>query len=164
MKLYVRQKVFSWGDKFTVKDASGADRYRVEGEIFSFGKKLHVYDMQGREVALIKQELWSWLPKYYVFCNQRQIAEIRKEFTFFLPKYSIDGMGWEINGDYMAHDYQITKNGQRIVYISKAWLSWGDAYELNITDPRDELTALSVVLAIDCVLASQSSSVSISLD
>lgn len=35
MKLYIKQKVFSWGDKFTVKDVNGEDRYFVEGEIFS---------------------------------------------------------------------------------------------------------------------------------
>ena len=29
MKLYIKQKVFSWGDSFTVKDADGADRYTV---------------------------------------------------------------------------------------------------------------------------------------
>ena len=51
MKLYIKQKVFSWGDKFTVKDSNGEDRYYVEGEIFSWGKKLHVYDMRGNEVA-----------------------------------------------------------------------------------------------------------------
>ena len=26
MKLYIRQKVFSWVDRFTVKDESGADK------------------------------------------------------------------------------------------------------------------------------------------
>ena len=35
MKLYIKQKVFSWGDKFTVKDEAGRDRYYVEGEIFT---------------------------------------------------------------------------------------------------------------------------------
>ena len=33
----------------------------------------------------------------------------------------------------MAHDYQITKNGQTIVNISKEWMTWGDSYELDIT-------------------------------
>ena len=49
MKLYIKEKVFSWGDKFTVKDAYGEDKYIVEGEVFSWGKKLHVYDRLGRE-------------------------------------------------------------------------------------------------------------------
>lgn len=35
MKLYIKQKVFSWSDLFTVKDSYGADRYYVEGELFS---------------------------------------------------------------------------------------------------------------------------------
>ena len=153
MKLYIKQKVFSWGDKFTVKDKNGHDRYYVEGEVFTFGKKLHVYDMRGNEVAFIKQEVWTWMPKYYVFCGDRQVAEIKQEFTFFFPKYNIEGLGWEINGSFMAHDYEITKAGAPIVTIRKEWMSWGDSYELDIADPQDEIVALAVVLTIDCVLA-----------
>ena len=152
MKLYIKQKVFSWGDKFTVKDEGGRDRYYVEGEIFTFGRKLHVYDMAGNEVAFIKQEVWSWMPRYYVFCGGRQVAEIKKEFTFFFPKYSIEGLGWEIDGSFMAHDYEITQNGYHIVSISKEWMTWGDSYELNISNPQDEIVALAVVLTIDCVM------------
>ena len=158
MKLYIREKVFSWGDKFTVKDAYGNDKYIVEGEVFFFGKKLHVYDRNGREVAFIRQEVWSWLPKYYVFCNDRQVAEIKKEFTLFFQKYSIAGLGWEINGSFMAHDYEITQGGSTIVRISKEWMTWGDSYELDIANPADELVALAVVLTIDCVNESNSSS------
>ena len=153
MKLYIMQKVFSWGDKFTVKDENGQDRYYVEGEVFTFGKKLHVYDMHGNEAAFIKQEVWTWMPKYYVFCGDRQVAEIKQEFTFFFPKYHIDGLGWEINGSFMAHDYEITKSGIPIVTIRKEWMTWGDSYELDIADPQDEIVALAVVLTIDCVLA-----------
>ena len=119
MKLYIKEKVFSWGDKFTVKDAYGEDKYIVEGEVFTFGKKLHVYDRSGREVAFIKQEVWSFLPRYYVFCGDRQIAEIKKEFTFLFPRYTIEGLGWEIDGSFMANDYQITKQGRKIVTNSK---------------------------------------------
>jgi len=158
MRLYIKQKVFSWGDKFTVKDEFGNDRYYVEGEIFTFGRKLHVYDMSGREVAFIKQEIWSWMPRYYVFCGGRQVAEIKKEFTFLFPKYSIEGLGWEIDGSFMAHDYEITRAGRPIVSIRKEWMTWGDSYELNITDPADEIVALAVVLTIDCVMAAAASS------
>ena len=158
MKLYIREKVFSWGDKFTVRDQYGNDKYMVQGEVFSFGKKLHVYDMTGREVAFIKQELWSLLPKYYVFCGGNKVAEIRKEFTFFFQKYSIAGLGWEINGNFLLHDYEITQSGRPIVRISKEWMTWGDSYELDILNPEDELIALAVVLTIDCVNETSSDS------
>ena len=156
MKLYIKQKVFSWGEKFTVKDAYGYDKYIVEGEIFSWGRKLHVYNTAGNEVAFIKQEVWSFLPRYYVFCGNEQVAEIVKEFTFLFPKYSVEGLGWDIEGRFMAHDYEITKNGQIIVSISKEWMTWGDSYELNIRNPEDEIVALAVVLTIDCVMAAAS--------
>lgn len=156
MKLYIQQKVFSWNDRFTVKDSYGNDKYYVEGELLSWGKKLHIYDGNGQEVAFIKQEVWSFLPRYYVYCGGREVAEINQEFTFLFPKYSVEGLGWEVDGSFMAHDYEITRDGTPIVTIQKEWMTWGDSYELSIRDPRDEIVALAVVLTIDCVLAAQS--------
>ncbi len=154
MKLYIKEKVFSWGDKFSVKDALGNDRYTVVGEVFSWGKKLHVYDMAGREVAFIQQKVWRFLPEYSVSCNGEQVAKIQKKLTFFFPRYTIDGLGWEISGNFLAHEYSITQNGAPIVSIQKEWMTWGDSYELDILNPKDELVALAVVLTIDCVMES----------
>jgi len=158
MKLYLKQKILSWVDRFTVKDDNGEDKYYVEGEFFSFGKKLHIFNMGGAESAFIQQKVFSFMPRYFVFIDGQQIAEIVKELTFLRPKYSIEGLGWEINGDFFAHDYEIIQSGRTIVSIHKAWMTWGDCYELEIADERDEIVALSVVLAIDCVIAASSAS------
>ena len=61
MKLYMKQKVFSWADKFYIRDESGQYRYYIEGEIFTFGKKLHLYDQNGMERAFIWQKILSFL-------------------------------------------------------------------------------------------------------
>ncbi len=114
-----------------------------------------MYDGAQREAAFIRQEVLTLLPKFIVSINGQDIAEIVKEFTFFKPKYRIDGLGWEIDGDFWDHDYEITKNGSTIVSISKEWFTWGDCYELDIENPEDEIVALAVVLAIDCVLEAQ---------
>ena len=158
MKLYIKQKVFSWNDKFTVKDEAGIDRYFVEGEIFSFGKKLHVYDIHQTERIYLHQKVWSFLPRFYVFVDGLQIAEIVKEFTFFKPRYSVLGLNWEVNGNFWAHDYEILNQGHVVVTIKKEWLTWGDTYVLDINDARDEINALAVVLAIDAVMSQQRSS------
>lgn len=155
MKLYIKQKVFSWKDKFYVKDEFGNDRYYVEGELFSFGKKLHIYDMNNNELALVQQKVLSFLPRYFVFTGGIQRAEIVKEFTFFRNKYRIDGLGWEVDGDFMDHDYEITQMGRPIVTINKEWFTWGDSYVLDIADSVDPINALAVVLAIDCVIEMQ---------
>ncbi len=155
MKLYITQKIFSWNDKFSVKNAMEEERYYVEGEFFSWGKKLHMYDHMHQEVAFVQQEVLTLLPKFHVLVNGQEVAEIVKEFTFFKPKYRIEGLGWDVDGDFWDHDYDITQNGRTIVSIHKQWMTWGDCYEIDIEDTADEIVALAVVLAIDCVLAAQ---------
>ena len=156
-KLYMKQKIFSWKDRFTIKDQNDIDRYSVEGEFFSIGKKLHIYDMNDNEVAFVHQKVLTLLPRFFVFVNGIQVAEIVKEFTLLKPRYRIEGLNWEVQEDILDHDYQITENGREIVGIHKVWFSWGDSYELNIADTgasdfNSEVMALAVVLAIVCVM------------
>lgn len=150
MKLYIKQKVFTWGDKFTVKDEMGQDRYYVEGEVFTFGKKLHVYDAFNREVAFIQQKVFSFMPRYYVFVGDTQVAEIVRKFTLLFSRYYVAGPDWQVEGSFADHDYEIFEKGNVIISIHKQWLTWGDCYELDISSATDEVLALATVLAIDC--------------
>ena len=160
MKLCIKQKVFSWIDRFTVFDENGADKYYVEGEFFSWGKKLHITDLTGRETAFIQQKVFSMLPRFFVYIDGEERAEIVKRFTLFYEKYEIEGLDWTIEGDFWAHEYCIAQNGREIVSISKTWFTWGDCYQLDIADPANETLALAVVLAIDAVHAAASAAAS----
>ena len=155
MKLYIKEKIFSWNDKFFVMDEHGQEKYRVEGQYLSIGKKLHVYDALGRQVAFIRQEVTSFLPRFTVLCDGREIAQVKKEFSFLRPRYTIEGLGWEIEGSFWEHEYEITRAGEPIVTISREWMTWGDSYELDIRSTADEIIALAVVLTIDCVREAQ---------
>ena len=151
MRLLIKQKVFSWRDRFVIKDENGNDRYYAEGEVFSWAKKLHIYDLSGREVAYIEQKIWSWMPKYYIFRNGSLVALIRKELSFLHPKYTLEGPGWTVEGSFWEHDYDILEQGRKIAGVRKEWFTWGDFYVL--ADGWDEVLALAVVLTIDCVAA-----------
>ena len=162
MKLYMKQKVFSWRDQFKVWDEANNVRYIVEGELFTLGKRLHVYDSQSRELAFIKEKIWSFLPRYFVYIGQTRQAEIVKRLSLFRPKYEVAGPGWEISGNIWSHDYEILEQGRPSVRIHKKWMSWGDSYELDIDDSRNELLTLAVVLAIDCVMDAEAAASSAS--
>ena len=156
MKLYIKQKVFSWGDKFRVFDKNETDRYSVKGDVFTFGKKLHVLDRSERELAFIHQKVWSFLPKYYISRNGADVACVIKEFTFFRQEYTVEGPGWTVKGDFFDHEYEITSSERRIAAVSKRWFTWGDTYEIDVAEGEDEITALCVVLIIDAVCAQSS--------
>lgn len=155
MDYYIKQKIFSWNDQFTVKDNQGKDVFSIEGKLFSWGKKLYVYDMAGKEVLYIEQHLWRFLPTYSLYIEDKEVATVSKEFTFFKPRYTIEGPSWKVEGSFWEHDYQIVEQGRVIADISKEWLTWGDAYALNIKDETNAIVALGVIIIIDCVIASQ---------
>jgi Uncharacterized conserved protein len=155
MKLYIKQKVFSWTDSSAVYDAEGNTVYSAEGELFSWGKKLHITDALGAECAYIEQQIFSFLPRFHVFREGREIAEVVREFSLFYKYYTVTGPNWEVEGDFLSHDYSITKGGRQIVSVHKEWLTWGDCYELNVVDGEDVVLALCVAFVIDFVLDAQ---------
>ena len=156
MKLYIKQKVFSWRDKFSIVDELGNDQYHAESEGFSFGKRLHLTDMSGNELAYIYEKFMSFFPRYYISQYGQTVAEVVKEFSFFKPKYRIDGLGWRAEGDVFDHNYVLVdEKGFTVATVSKAWLSWGDAYEIDIAEVADPVITLAVVLIIDALLESQ---------
>lgn len=152
MKLYMKQKVFSFYDRFTIKNEYGEDKYYIEGEILSLGKKLRIYDMNGNELAFVRERLLAFMPKFTVEMNGREVAEIVKKFTLLRPKYYVEGLGWDVNGDFFSHNYDITDGNRIIVSIHKEFMAWGDTFELDIANDNDAVIALAVVLAIDAVM------------
>lgn len=157
MDLYLKQKVFSWNDKFSACDANGSPVYTVAGELFSLGKKLHIFDQSGIERCLVRQKLISFLPRYTLFRNGRDVAQVVRKITFFRPFYVIDGFGWKVEGDFFSHNYAIKDaTGAIVATVAKRWLSWGDTYHIHTCDPADPTDVLAVVLAIDaCMEAEQ---------
>ncbi|WP_426350563.1 hypothetical protein ACPWSR_04770 [Alloiococcus sp. CFN-8] len=43
MKFYIKEKILSFGDNFTITDVGGNPAFMVKGQIFSFGNKLSLY-------------------------------------------------------------------------------------------------------------------------
>ncbi len=151
MKLYMKQKVFSWGDKFSVTDESGEVLYYVEGEMFTLGHKLHIYNASHDEVAFIHQKLLSLKARFFVTVDGQEAAEIEREITLLHPKYVVKGPGWEARGDILGHDYSIHKGDEVVASVHWKWMAWGDTYEIDVANAADEVLALAIVLAIDAV-------------
>ncbi len=158
MKLYLKQKFFSWKDRAWVKDETGADRYFIEGKVLSIGKKLWIMTPEGEQLAFVRQKVPTLMPKFIVEIGGSEVAMIAKKFTFLKPKYEIDGLGWTVQGDFFGHDYTVYACERPIITIHKKWMTWGDTFELDIAQGTDEVLALAVVVAIDAVMDAQQAS------
>ena len=147
MTLYLQEQIFSF-DHFDIWDEDGNVKYQVERELFQFGRKLVVADMQGREVCFVQHIPFS-IPCAYELAVPGGSVQLDRQFSFFTQQYSIDQLGWEVSGSFWNLDFSIIQAGRTVATIEKAFPAFHDRYRLEIEDPKDELTALCVVLAID---------------
>ena len=150
MQLQIKQRVFAWGDTYDVYDQNGQPKYYVKAEIFTFGHQIHVYEKKsGREVGSIHQKLLTLLPQFEIVIGGQTVGTIWKEFSFFIPKYQVDFLDWQVDGDFFGWDYTACQNGTEVLTVSKELLTWGDTYVLDYANPADEIPGLLLVLAID---------------
>ncbi len=155
MKYYMKQQPFSLRNRFTIKDESERDILTVEGELFSWGAKLHVYDPNGKEIAFIRQKVPSLRPRYFIEVNGHEIGCVVQRFAFIGTRFDIDGLDWAAEGQFGAHSFTVSANDRTIMTVRKAWLTWGDSYELDIASKEYSLAAICVMLAIDMAVAAQ---------
>ena len=68
MKLYFKQRMFSWFDSYDIyymngPEETGAVAFTVEGKL-AWGHCLHILDPQGRHIATVQQQVFTLLPKF----------------------------------------------------------------------------------------------------
>jgi uncharacterized protein YxjI len=157
MRYQMKQKLFAFGDDFTIKDDAGNDRFFVDGRAFSIGDKLSFQDMAGNELAFIRQKLLAWGPTYEIYRGGQLFAVIKQKiWTLFRNHFSVDvnadgpGPGdLEAQGDFLDHEYTLTRDGQPVASISKRWFAFTDTYGVDIAPGEDDVLILACTVVVD---------------
>jgi uncharacterized protein YxjI len=149
----MKQKLFAWGDDFTIKTEDGRDAYFVDGKAFSLGNKLSFQDMQGHELVFIRQKLLSWGPTYQLYRGEDLAAVVKKHlFTLFHCRFTVDVPGpddLEAAGSFLDREYDFSRSGRVVATVSKRWFSWADAYGVDIAGGEDAVLILASTVVID---------------
>ena len=149
MKLYFKQRFFSWFDSYDIYLEDGSTFYTVEGQL-SWGHCLHILDDAGRHIATVKEQVLTLLPRFDFYIGDERVGTLKREFTFLSPAYDLDCCGWRVTGNWLEWDYQILRrDGSTAAVIRKELFHWTDTYTIETESDADALCALMVVLAID---------------
>jgi len=153
MRYFMKQKLFSFGDDFRIRDENGRDAFFVDGKVFSIGNKLSLQDMQGNELAFIRQKLLAWTASYEIYRKGALYATVKKElFTFLRCRFYIDVPGpddLEATGNLLEHEYTFSRHGTEVASVSKKWLSMTDSYGVDIAEGEDDVLILASTVVID---------------
>jgi uncharacterized protein YxjI len=159
-KLYIKQKVFSIGEKFNVTDANQETVYHVQGSFLKIPKQFTIYDRHDQIIGEITKKVLALLPQFTVAIAGASDIVIKKELTLFKARYHIEAEEISVQGNWWDMDFEVIRDGLQIAVINKRWVSWGDTYEVTIQDERYEKMIIALVVAIDCVKADDNAAAS----
>lgn len=154
MKLYIRRKTLGINDNvFGVATEDGKLKYDIKFQTLLI-KQIRILDTDKNTVSVVKQELKSLAPKYSVFVGEDKVLTLGQKMHI-LPKFTVEGSGWEIQCGAMRHNYDFLRNGEPIARIREKTMTWGKAYEIDILDPKAEVPVVAAAVAIECGIGAE---------
>jgi uncharacterized protein YxjI len=157
MRYVLKQKLFSLGGAFYVKNEQGEDVFLVEGAAISLGRQLTFRDAAGNELAFIRQKLLSWGPTYEVYRGGELFAVVKKKlFSLFRHVFTVDVPGPDdltADGDLLDLEFVFTRGERVVAAVSRKWFSWADTYGVDIADGEDDVLILASTVVVDMARA-----------
>ncbi len=152
MRYQIKERGWTLGDTYAIRDAAGAVALQVHGKVFSWGDDLTLTDATGREVARIKQRLMTLMPTYEIHKGGQLFAELRREFSWFEKTFTLDVPGpndYTVKGSFWQHEYTFTRGGRVVATVAKRYFQWRDTYGVDIAAGEDAVSILATVIVID---------------
>lgn len=153
-KLYaLHQALFSFGGDAWIEDDAGNRLFEVDGKTFTIGRTLDLLDPAGNLLYTLHQPVMTIRAKFEISRSGAGVATIEKAlFSMFADTFTItlaDGGQLEAKGDFLDHEFVVTRDGTEVVSASRAWFSMHDTYGVRVADDFDDPLALTIVIAIE---------------
>ena len=153
---HIKQKLWSLGGEFEIKDGFGNPAYSVAGSFFKIPKYFTVNKQDGTQVSKITKVMFQFLPKFDVALSDGSGFRIAKAFTLFKPRYHIEDLGLDVQGNFWDMNFDLIKNDVVVAQISQEWFKLTSTYNIDIYDDRYADIVISLVIAIDYVKEQES--------
>ena len=156
MKYILKQKLFSFGDDFAIKDEHGNEAFSVDGKAFTLlREKLAFLDAKKHEVAFIREKLIALTPSFEILRNGEVAAVVKKDLiNLFRVGFTVDVPGpddLEATGSLLDHEYTFTRGSRVVATVSKKWFRLTDTYGVEIADDQDAVLILASAVVIDMI-------------
>jgi uncharacterized protein YxjI len=153
-KLYMRQKVLSIKDKYSVCTEDETPVYWVQGNLV--GLSYTITDANENLIMEIKKKMIAVMPKYTILKNGEVLGTINKKVKLTRPEISgqINGEDIKIKGDISGFHFEIKSNDVAIGNVDTERLTWGDVYSIDIKDIEKQDLIVAIAIIVDNVISS----------
>lgn len=154
-QLYMKQKMLSVNEKFSVTDHNGLIIYSVHGSLFKLSKSFTMVNQKQQTIGKVTKESFKLMPKFIVEVAGKQTVRIEKQLTLFKSKYRILSDDIQVDGDILDKYFTVYQREKKIADINQKWLAMTSTYEMTIYDENYEHLIVLLVAAIDFLKSQQ---------
>jgi uncharacterized protein YxjI len=150
-RFQMHEKMLSIGDDYWIEDERGQRAYRVNGKAVRIRDTWVLEDAAGQEVAEIKEKKLSIRNSIKIDFGGRE-ATVKKAMIGIRDRFVVEVDGGEdikIMGNFVDHEYEFERDGQKIAEVSKKWFRVRDTYGVEIDSGEDEALVLATVVALE---------------
>lgn len=156
-KLVMQQKVLKLLESYEIKKDNQVV-YTAKKKLLAAGADFEIFDKQGNKVAYIDQKVINAVKTFNITINGQSAGTIKKQFPALTKDLDYNARGWKLDGDLLGMNFKFTDyTKQSHCNVSKKVLSFGDCYEIDAVDARDELLCIVLTIIIDEVFHSKRS-------
>jgi uncharacterized protein YxjI len=152
-RFQMREDLISIGDDYWIENDAGQRVFKVNGKAARIRDTWVLEDGAGNDVASIRERKLSVRDAIRIDVGGRE-ATVKKRLIGIRDRFHVEvdgGDDLEVKGNFVDHEYEIERDGNRIAEVSKKWLRVRDSYGVDIDDPADVVLVLAVTVAVDAL-------------
>jgi len=129
-----------------LRDRRGGDSKRtfcMREKMFAIGDDYWIEDSDGQKTFKVDGK-----------AARLREAEVKKRLIGIRDRYSVDfdeGDDYTAKGNFIDHEYEIERDGEKVAEVSKKWFRVRDTYGVEILGDQDVALVLAVTVCIDAM-------------
>ncbi|NUR85677.1 MAG: hypothetical protein HOY71_16495 [Nonomuraea sp.] len=150
----LQQRAISVGDDYWIDNGLGQHAYRVDGKALRLRQTYVLKDPAGGELFRLRRELLHLRETMVMEHGDRTVATVRKHLVGLRDRFTVDldgGGELHTRGNFLDHEYEITRDGATIAEVSKRWLNVRDTYGIAIVEGEDVPLVLGIAVCVDAL-------------
>ena len=149
----MREKMVSIGDDFWIENEQGRRAFKVDGKLLHVRDILIFEDANGRELVKMASKIIQIKDQVKLERTGGPGAVVKKDLINLVHDHFImkvdNGAEYEIRGNLLDHEYEITQGRNKVAEVSKKWFRIADTYGVQIEQGADDILILAATVAVD---------------
>ena len=149
MKVFIKNKLISWGGSSTVLNENEDPIFNVKGKVFTFTKKKKIYDKDKNLQFIVRNKFWQggWTKYALMYDAEKNLIATLSSKDFGREEFKIQGYKDELIVSRKAFtlEFKVFKGEEVVATVTRDLVAFKDAFVIE--GPEEEMPFLVALVA-----------------